>query len=291
MAPQEAGTTYSENETPYTAHGYLELRGEGWERLGDALKASHGNALFLVHPWYWYEDTKRAFEAQRLHAEEEAHLVRAERYFDRIASYSRRIVSSVDKARARGLPVILLLEALHTSDVPSWLRTQSRVKEVVHRTHATFQKQGLEGEGELFFIPTKDDQAVPLQSNAQQERQSTYAQLLEQGVAFVVVGGGYFGGDGYGEVFKKQNWEDRVAKHFQKERYYKNITTPHLLEHVKASGCVAGAMADLSQAGIRFRIGRGLTYPQQIPLHSELLEEKDEYDNRMNLRWTKGFPW
>lgn len=252
---------------PHASQQYIELRGKGWERFEEAVNGSSGNVLLLVHPWY--RNTNHDFDE------------REERYYTRYSSYSQRIFTTIQKAHAQRLPVILLLDA------PSWwIRTQKQADQAVQRAREVFHSYGVDGNGEFFYVLTKDRSAHPLIHHIFQNKNSVFAHLRTKGVTYAVVGGGYFGGLSYNEEFLTQDGEnpDPIAVQIREELRMTKRSTPHILEEIYICGCVSGAMKYLAEAGIRFRVGRGLTYPQQVPLRSEV-----KYRGNL-LRWTKGFP-
>jgi hypothetical protein len=272
---------------PIHQDGWVELRGDGWQKFQEQTERSGGAGLIIMHPAYAQEmkdiEEIHTFCLQTDERWEHARK-RGSDYVRRYHLFERRIAQTIMRAQERHVPVILYIDTLD-SDY-SFVRTRSRVIEAIRRTTDMLCAHGYEKQGTLFYVATAPGDPFPLvdrnNDSLPERAEATVVALEESGLTYAVVGGAYFGGHQYSPRFDKMDsaHPTPIARAITRDRHpLLPATKPHPLERLDPEeSCVRNFLETLAgHSSIRFRVGRGLTYPQDVPIWPEITETERHY--------------
>lgn len=247
--------------------------------LGAALRASHGNALVLVHPMFVDElDALRSRLSGAQSLEDQKDALWRQNHFDR---YAHEIVRLAHAAHDRNLPVICLFE----SQEKLWTKGKKRVIQAASLSMGleSMQTYGYVGGGTLFYRITVAGDPAPLSGiddwHYYYQRSRIFARSLKaHGLRYAVLAGAYFYGIGGGDSYTIENARPRsaIALMVRRERKFHpdSANLPHPLTVLKTSGCVPAVAQYFAEAGIRTRFARPATYPNLMPTTSELVIDR-----------------
>lgn len=279
---KEAICFWNTDFQPYHTAVFTELRGDGWKGFETSMQLSHGSALLLMHPWYSLE---LDWLANRGSSSERASYAR----------YESHLRQTIERSLIVGLPIIMYID---TTLQPggSNIRTNDKIRHAIDRYENHITSSDIQLSHPIFYIPTAMGTHEPLLESEydfyDSRDEALVSDLEKHGLSYVVVGGMRFGGDNSeaghdycSQYFYKVSSHNRsrVGNRISQERqaYGRIPKSPHPLEvaHMQENiSCIAGLLDVLMEYSfIRFRIGRGITYPQQVPLMNELEDLGETY--------------
>lgn len=260
-----ARTLFHEPVSVGNAH---ELYGRNWSVFSEYLQWSRGRALILMHPVF-SEEKSDIESLQKTHPMAEL--------FHRVCSQT---VQTIQKAQ-RHMPVLVYASARNPDQ---FKRTASNSREAITQTLQSLAAYGYTASEPMFIVPTTwhyPDTFEPL---------SEHVQHLEAvGLSYAVLGGMYFRLDRnpmYDDTYHPigQHNHSKISEMIERDHQHRvqspNYPHPFTLVAPDTSNSCLGQYADhmAHYTTIRFRFGRGLTYPDPIPRPGAFQRTKSGYE-------------
>jgi hypothetical protein len=256
--------------------------------LSQALEASKGKCLIVVHPFYSFNGLSKNEESEVLNSPDKGNL----------KDYLSKLGTLIRKFSGQNIPIIVLQDA-ETGQMDRDNETIDMAKRKVER-HMR-ELFGIEKNHNMFLVVTENEAPYPL--NTQEEENEAFRQAQAQnlplsdvmkGLSLTFVdklkkaglttayfaGMNFGGGPDFGNTYREAS-QNPTGGHFKdaewklKDYYQKRkmvgFTDPlHAFEIISPEGCLAGAIRMFAHQDVDNIAVTNATYPEKVPTMSQI---------------------